>query len=410
MNAANARRLFAQSFSSAFPHPWLLVLILALAAVLTAVGVWRGFPSYPPVKTDALYALLAGLPAALGTLFVLAFTFTLVTGQIASNYSRILFHRILGPWVVWYAVPFASGILLPLYLLNGHFFLWAVQVSLSVGAYCVLSLLPFAVAVRVLLSVETALDDRANQIPVVGSASGVRTLAREIGDISVGALTLRDFAAFERGVRRLVSSADLAAVANLRLPIAQEIRRMILRNPNDAYAAEILIDAIVDVGLGEAGADDPTTLELLDVTLSAYRSVNIAVFWDQGKAIERVSDLAEHQQWAVGKCQAILHIIGERAISATPTDSGSANSVILALGELLQSHIVALEHNPGDEGDMLSVLVQIEKLGDQAKLDNNINLFELAATQFHVASESCSINQVSVKRLLERAIARLEKQ
>ena len=410
MNAANARRLFAQSFSSAFPHPWLLVLILALAAVLTAVGVWRGFPSYPPVKTDALYALLAGLPAALGTLFVLAFTFTLVTGQIASNYSRILFHRILGPWVVWYAVPFASGILLPLYLLNGHFFLWAVQVSLSVGAYCVLSLLPFAVAVRVLLSVETALDDRANQIPVVGSAGGVRTLAREIGDISVGALTLRDFAAFERGVRRLVSSADLAAVANLRLPIAQEIRRMILRNPNDAYAAEILIDAMVDVGLGEAGADDLTTLELLDVTLSAYRSVNIAVFWDQGKAIERVSDLAEYQQWAVGKCQAILHIIGERAISATPTDSGSANSVILALGELLQRHIVALEHNPGDEGDMLSALVQIEKLGDHAKLDNNINLFELAVTQFHVASESCSINQVSVKRLLERAIARLEKQ
>ena len=118
----DVRRRLAQSFSAAYPHPWLLVLILILAAVLTAIGVWRGFPSYPPVKTDALHALLAGLPAALGTLFVLAFTFTLVTGQIASNYSRTLFNRILGPWVVWYAAPFAVGILLPLYLLNGHFF------------------------------------------------------------------------------------------------------------------------------------------------------------------------------------------------------------------------------------------------------------------------------------------------
>ena len=305
------RPRFAQSFSAAYPHPWLLVLILALAAVLTAVGVWRGFPSYPPVKPDALHALLAALPAALGTLFVLAFTFTLVTGQIASNYSRTLFNRILGPWVVWYAVPFAIGMLLPLYLLNGHFFLWAAQVSLSLGAYCILSLLPFAVAVRELLSVETALDDTASQFSVVGSARDARTLAREIGDISVGALTLRDFPTFERGVRGLVSSTDQATATNLRLPIAEEIQRMILRNPNDPYAAQILIEAMVDVALGEAGADKPTTTELLNETLSAYRSVNIAVFWDQRLAIERVSDLAQHQRWAVNKCQAILHVIGK---------------------------------------------------------------------------------------------------
>ena len=410
MNAGNARRLFAQSFSAAYPRPWLLVLILALAAVLTAVGVWRGFPSYPPENTNALRALLAGLPAVLGTLFVLAFTFTLVTGQIASNYSRILYYRILGPWVVWYAFPFAAGILLPLYLLNGHFFLWAVQVSLSVGAYCVLSLLPFAVAVRVLLSVETALDDMASQIPVARSTSGIRTLAREMGDISVGALTLRDFAAFEGGVRRLVSSARLVGEANLRLPISQEIHRMILRNPNDPYAAEFLIKAMADVGLGEAGADNPTTPELLTETLSAYRSVNIAVFWDQSVAIERVSDLAEHQRWAVDKCQAILHVIGERSISAAPVDSRSPNLAIMALGRLLQLHIVDLEHSPSDDRDMLTALVQIENLGDRAKLHNNINLSDLAVDQLHAASQSCSEGQASARRLLVRAIARLEKQ
>ena len=378
--------------------------------MLAVIGTWRGFPSYPPRNTDALFVLLAGLPAALATLFVLAFTFTLVTGQIASNYSRTLFNRILGPWVVWYAVPFAVGILLPLYLLNGHFFLWAAQVSLSVGAYCVLSLLPFAVAVRDLLSVETALDDKASQISVVGSASYARKLAREIGDISVGALTLRDFETFERGVRGLVSSANQAKDTNVRLPVAEEIRRMILRNPNDPYASKILIEAMVDVAFGEAGSDHSTTTELLDETLSAYRSVNIAVSWDQQLAIGRVSDLAQHQLWAVSKCQAILLVIGERAISATPTGSGSANSVIMALGELLQRHIVDFEQNPGDEVDMLSALVQIERLGNQAKLHNNINLLYLALTQLHVASQSCPEDRVSTKRLLARAIARLERE
>ena len=90
-----------------------------------------GFPSFPPVDDGALQAVLTAIPATLGTLFVLAFTFTLVTAQIASNYSHILFRRVLGPWVLWYAVPFGIGILLPLYLLNGHFYLWAVEVSPS---------------------------------------------------------------------------------------------------------------------------------------------------------------------------------------------------------------------------------------------------------------------------------------
>ena len=59
---------------------------------------------------------------------------------------------------------------------------------------------------------------------------------------------------------------------------------------------------------------------------------------------------------------------------------------------------------------MISALVQIEKLGHQAKLHNNISLFDSAVTQLHVARQSCSIYQTSTKRFLDRAIARLEKQ
>ena len=183
---------------------------------------------------------------------------------------------------------------------------------------------------------------------------------------------------------------------------------MILRNPNDPYAAQILIEAIVDVALGESGTDNPTTTELLNETLNAYRSVNIAVFLDQPPVIGRLSELAHRQQWAVSKCQAILYVIGERAIYATPTDSGSANSVIVALGQLLQTHIAALRYSPGDERDMLTALVQVERLGNQAKHCNNLNLCNLAITQLHLASRSCSEGQTTTQRLLSRAIARLE--
>ena len=173
--------------------------MLVAIAPLGAVAWLRGFPSFPPVDDGSLQAVLAAMPATLGTLFVLAFTFTLVTAQIASNYSHILFRRVLGPWVLWYAVPFGIGILLPLYLLNGHFYLWAAEVSLVISTFCVVSLLPFGIAVKALVSVRSALAEHAEQITTSETTEEARGFCKDLSDLSVGALTLRDFATFEPG-------------------------------------------------------------------------------------------------------------------------------------------------------------------------------------------------------------------
>ena len=410
MIETSAWRKFVQSFATAYPRPRLLVLALIVVSSLVPVAWFGGYSSFPPARPESLYPLLAALPATLGTLFVLAFTFTLVTAQIASNYNHILFHRILGPWVLWYLIPFTIGILLPLFLLNGHFHLWAVQVSLLIGTFCVVSLLPFAVAVKELLSVPEAIEDKARQLSHAGSETDAHDLVREIGNISVGALTLRDFATFECGVENLVRCAEGKAFTDLRLPIAKELRRMTFRNSQDPFAAEILMDSIMRVGFGNGDDTEfsaPT--EVLDEIESAYRSVNIAALWGPNKAIERIGNLAQFQPSVAGKCLVILHIIGERAISEIPVEVGAARSAILALGNLLQHRLSTSDVEPGDEQILLSSLARLEDLGIRANLHDKTTLSDLALQQIHEATRACSSERAHLKRHLEAVMVRLER-
>ena len=399
----------SRTFSTAYPHPWLLALVLVAIAPLGAVAWLRGFPSFSPIKYDALYALLTGMPGTLGTLFVLAFTFTFVAAQIASNYSNILFHRVLGLWVLWYAVPFGIGILLPLYLLNGHFYLWAVQVSLVIGAFCVMSLLPFGIAVRELVSVEGALVEQAGQITTSETTDEARGFCRDLGDISVGALTLRDFATFELGVDQLVGCSGQTKGTVIRLPVVQEIRRMILRNPGDQFAAEILTNAIVLAGLGEEGKkhihEDP---KILDEVLEAYRSVHISVLWDQIEAVGRITELAREQPLATSQCLAILHVIGERSISEIPVDPGSASAVIRAFGEVLGQQVRSYGRPNGDEGVLLSALRRIERLGERAQLHDKKDLASLAVQQVRAAIGMCPPGQAALKERLNAVLVAME--
>ena len=406
MNAARAWRWFARSFSTAYPHPWLLALVPVVVAPLGAVAWLLGFPSFPTIKYDALYALLAGMPATLGTLFVLAFTFTFVAAQIASNYSHIFFRRVLGRWVLWYAVPFGIGILLPLYLLNGHFYLWAVQVSLVIGTFCVVSLLPFGIAVRTLVSVEGALVEHAEQITTSETADEARGFCRDLGDISVGALTLRDFATFELGVDLLVGCSGQTKATDPRLPVVQEIRRMILRNPGDQFAAEILTNAMVRAGLGEEGGNHiHGDCKILDEVLGAYRSVHISVFWNQTEAVGRITELALQQPLATSRCLAILHVIGERSISEIPVEPGSASAVIRALGQVLQQRVRSYGSPAADDGVLLSALRRIEHLGERAKLHDKKDIASLAVQQVRSAIGMCPPGQASPKEQLNAVLA-----
>ena len=158
MVARKYSKLLLRSFCFAFPNVHWLTICLATTAILSLVMLWSGFRIMPE-KKESLYYLLSAQAETLGTLFVLAFTFTLVAAQITSRYSHIMLGRVIGPWALWYAGPFGVSIILPLYLLRGEFYLWSAQASLLLASYCVLSLLPFVVAVRRLLSISEAMSD-----------------------------------------------------------------------------------------------------------------------------------------------------------------------------------------------------------------------------------------------------------
>ena len=409
MTATSAKRKFVQTFAIAYPRRRLVCVPFIAVSLLVPVAWFWGYPSYPPTRPESLYSLLAGLPATLGTLFVLAFTFTLITAQVASNYNHILFHRVLGLWALWYAVPFAIGILLPLFLLYGHFYLWAVQVSLLIGAFCVVSLLPFAVAVRKLLSVPDAIEDKAKELLDTESDVDAHGLVREIGNITVGALTLRDFATFECGVEKLVECAERTATTDLTLPITKELRRIIFRNADNPFAAEILMDSITRVGLGNRHCTSVSALPaMLNEIEGAYRSVNIAALWDQEEAINRIVNLAQRQPTAVVKCQTLLYIIGERAISEIPVEAGAARSVILVLGGLLRRSLSDSSSEPADDQVLMSALLRLEYLGTRAILHTKIALTDLVLQQLQIAVESYLLNRQTMKRHIEAAIARLD--
>ena len=407
-------REFARSFRIAYPHPLWLGLNLLVVGLL-APALWLfGFPANPPAQPDALYFLLGSLPATLGTVFVLAFTFTFVAAQIASNYSRNLFNRILDIWALWYAIPFAFGILLPLYLLDGHFYLWAVQVSLLLGTFCVVSLLPFAAAVRGLLSISETIVDKNRRLLATKSDSEAQVLITDLGNISVGALALRDFETFELGIQQLTASAIMSKKASIQLQIAEELRRMIVRNVDERFASEVLLSAMIEVGL--EGIDDVTPLtktKVLDLVVDAYRTVNINALWNQTEEI-RVSGrlakagVAECQPEIVQKYVTLLYILGERAISEVSVESESAHSAIAALGDILEAVIDSALAATDYDKLVRSIVMRIEYLGTKAMEFNKGDLKDSAQVQLQRVSDKYLRSREETRRHVEASLARLK--
>ena len=68
---------------------------------------WSGFRIMPE-KKESLYYLLSAQAETLGTLFVLAFTFTLVAAQSRLVYSHIMLGRVIGALGIVVRWPFRS--------------------------------------------------------------------------------------------------------------------------------------------------------------------------------------------------------------------------------------------------------------------------------------------------------------
>lgn len=403
------------SFVTAFPKPIWLIIPASLVGV-SAPLLWKyGFQDDPPTDKDPLYFLLGTLPETLGTVFVLAFTLTFVAAQIASNYSRVLFRRVLGPWALWYAIPFATGILLPLFLLKGTFFLWSVHISLLLGAYCVISLLPFAVAVRGLLSISNAIIDEAGRILTVKSYSEGEPYIADIVHISMGALGLRDFEVFECGVEQLHLVATTCEVEEFRLLICSAIRTMIVRSSNDNYASEVLLKAIAEVGLRQwSNIEYRTKLKLTDEVLGAYLSVEATALWDRTTDINLICQQAlcaidQGQTEVVRRLQTLLNTIAERTILGLPDESVTSRSALQTFGELMKRELTS--SLPQDELHVLviSSVMMVEYLGIKAKASAKNYLANLAVIQLQDAASTANSLHSDTIRHFTAAIASVQR-
>ena len=328
-----------RSFRLAFPTVYWFSTSLIATAVLYLVLLSSGFQMMPSMK-DPLYYLLSAQAETLGSLFVLAFTFTLVAAQIASRYSHIILNRVIGPWALWYAVPFGTGILLPLFLLRGEFYLWSAQVSLLLASYCVFSLLPFAVAVRRLLSISETMSDMKNELHAAEEI-GAGDLIGRLGNISLGALNLKDYETFELGVRELQECASISCDSgDSRYLVVKEMRRLIMRTVDDQFASETLGDAIFESGVESIFVDpSDSAAEILNEVAEALKSVDITSLRQVDRKIMLIGNCAgvaidRGERSVVSRLLLILHVIGDRLISEMPSEVDAPQRVVGTLGDI----------------------------------------------------------------------------
>lgn len=404
---------FARTFLIAYPNPVWLVFSLSSVILLAPVLWLFGFSAKAPDQSDALYILLGSLPATLGTVFVLAFTFTFVAAQIASNYNRVLFNRVLGPWALWYAIPFGTGILLPLFLLNGHFFLWSVQISLLLATFCIVSLVPFAVAVRGLLSVSEAIQEKKKQILAATDEKATRDLVTELGNITIGALALKDFATFELGVGQLVETSRISTRISVRSQICNEVRRMILRNIDERFASETLMSAMTTIGL-EHQIDQDIAIEqsILEQVTDAYRTVHCGILRHQNHEIlliARLAHLAAEQGHTnvLLECQMMLYVICERTITEFSIESESARAAIENLGNIVEIQTCCSLSRDDHDRCVTSAVMSIEFLGIKAQELEREDLKDLALVQLQRLKRGNLNISENTRRYVQAAAIRL---
>ena len=381
-----------QSFRLAFPNiHWLTVSLVATAA-LSPVLLFSGFRTTPNVK-EPLYYLLSAQAETLGSLFVLAFSFTLVAAQITSRYSHIMLNRVIGPWALWYAVPFGVSILLSLFLLRGDFYLWSAQASLLLASYCVFSLLPFAVAVRRMLSISETMTDMRNELSTADAREAVGIIGR-LGNISLGALNLGDYETFEIGVGELQGGGSTGVAAGkYRLLVVKEMRRLIIRTLSEQFASETLSDAIFALGVSQpADAPSDTDDEVLNEIGESYKIINVSGLRHlevKVREIERCAEVVIERgdRLALTRLLSLMHVLGERVISEESLEDDLAQQIIVTLGNTSQHAMNEGRLLSDRAGVVRSGILAIEYLGTKGLLSNRGDVRSWAILQLRRVAE-----------------------
>lgn len=411
MSVAIWRTALTKSFKTAYPNArWAWASLLA-TSTLAPIVICFGFQRLPE-DPDPLHFLLGAQAETLGTIFVLAFTFSVVVAQVATRYHWVLFDRILGGWAMWYAVPFGVGIILPLFLLHGHFFLWATRISLLIGAYCILSLIPFTVAVRKLLSISAALDDKRQEVLAATSHPEIERSINDLSGITVGALFVNDFNAFETGVEKFVDLANCKDSAQHLAPmVSNEVLELIRRNAGNRFASAILMDAMVKIGLrcapeGEAG----DSVQILEHLAQAYEATDITTLRSHAQAIRSIAGyacaaIADHRTDAVIQFQNILYTISERSIAELPASTETGREAVEIMGEIIQYALTSTLALADQDRLVNHAIAQIEAIGTKANAVGQTRVAGAAQVQLLRATRNNSENGQRIRGRLEASLA-----
>lgn len=91
-------------------------------------------------------------------------------------------------------VPYGAGIISPLLLLSGNFYLWSARFSVTVGIFCIVLLIPYFVALRKRLSIESVIPRYQAELVEEDllSIQGSDTL-RSVETLFEGAVHLGDY-------------------------------------------------------------------------------------------------------------------------------------------------------------------------------------------------------------------------
>ena len=388
-----------RSFRLAFPNVLWLTIGLGATAALSLVLLGSGYRTMPDMK-EPLYYLLSAQAETLGSLFVLAFTFTLVTAQITSRYSHIMLNRVISSWALWYAIPFGVSILLPLFLLRSEFYLWSAQASLLLASYCVFSLLPFVVAVRGLLSISETMSDMKNEISIA-DVRRTADLVRRLGNISLGALNLKDYETFELGVNELLDGASTGVAAvRLRLLVVMEMRRLIIRTLDEQFASETLGNAIFRLGVSQPiDAPSDTDAEMLNEVVESYKVINISGLRHLEPKIQVIVKYAKvaidrGDRLTVNRLQSLTHVMGERVISKASLEEELAQQIIATLGNIIQCVMNEGGLLSDQAGVVRSGILAIEYLGTKGLSLNRDDIRDWAVQQLqHITEHSSEVGR-----------------
>lgn len=225
------------------PRLWMKATVVAYLLIAWWLIVEKGWSNpHESLETQTpFFYLLSAQAETIGAIFALTVTIMFVVVQTTTNYGRLLFRNVISSWAVWYIVLFIVAIVLPLFLLNGKFWLVGAQISLLLGGLSILALAPFIYLLRQSLDVRYHIQllRAGEDVPLSDQRTGV-------------VLSIVEIAASQNDTATLV--AALEALGNVRVENSAELSEryvgLVRATSSEVVAIELISAAVSTLSRG----------------------------------------------------------------------------------------------------------------------------------------------------------------